>query len=216
MEALEKIYAPISGIISDLKVIDGSTIKSGQMILTIKSENFEKIVSNYKTGTISQILVKEGEKVKQGDLIATVYTEEIMSLEEKPTNPNYSNNSSITSDEKPKVVRNSTTAGLLAFFIGSLGVHDFYAGRITNGILKLVLFIITFFSSSIEFNILMVFILNTWIIIDMYRIAKNKFNSDEYEISTLGNSTTWLYIIIALKIIFSSLFFFFSFLVFFT
>lgn len=205
METLEKIYAPISGIISDLKVSDGSIIKSGQMILTIKSDNFDKIVSNYKTGTISKIFVKEGEKIKQGDLIATVCDEKTMTPEQKPIIPN---NSLSSSDETPKVVRNSTIAGLLALFIGSLGAHDFYAGRINSGILKLILFILTFVSTSFEFTIFMNIIINTWIIIDLYLIAKNKFNSDKYEISTIGNSTTWLYIVIAFKIIFLVLLFF--------
>lgn len=54
--------------------------------------------------------------------------------------------------------RNRLVAALLAFFLGGLGVHKFYLGRTTMGILYLVIFwtFIPMFVSFIEGIILLV------------------------------------------------------------
>ncbi|MGN1273798.1 MAG: NINE protein [Thermoguttaceae bacterium] len=45
-----------------------------------------------------------------------------------------------TSVKKRKNAKDKTTAGLLALFLGAIGIHQFYLGNSTSGILRIVIF----------------------------------------------------------------------------
>lgn len=47
-------------------------------------------------------------------------------------------NVNVTVNEQPISTKSKTTAALLCFFLGELGVHRFYAGKIGTGILYLL------------------------------------------------------------------------------
>ena len=146
MESLvESIYAPLAGVVADVRVNEGTKVASGEMILTIKGEGFEKVITHYKGGIISQICVSNGTRVKQGDLIATITSADNQSSTAEKTSPTNSNNSTgyVSSFEKQK--KNSTVAALLATFLGQFGAHDFYAGRTLCGVAKIVMYFASLF-----------------------------------------------------------------------
>lgn len=64
-------------------------------------------------------------------------------------------------EQKSKLV-----AVLLAFFIGSIGIHDFYLGYTRNGIIKIVLTVCTGVGGSI------------WALIDFIRLLTGSINKD--------------------------------------
>ena len=65
------------------------------------------------------------------------------------------------SEQKSKLV-----AVLLAFFIGSIGIHDFYLGYTKNGIIKIILTCCTGVGGSI------------WALIDFIRLLTGSLNTD--------------------------------------
>ncbi len=64
-------------------------------------------------------------------------------------------------EEKSKLV-----AVLLAFFLGSLGIHDFYLGYTTYGIIKIVLTFCTGFGGAI------------WALVDFIRLLTGSIHTD--------------------------------------
>lgn len=68
---------------------------------------------------------------------------------------------SIGGDQKSKLV-----AVLLAFFLGAIGVHDFYLGYNKNGIIKIVLTVCTGIGGEI------------WALIDFIRLLTGSINQD--------------------------------------
>ena len=67
----------------------------------------------------------------------------------------------VNGEQKSKLV-----AVLLAFFLGSIGVHDFYLGYKKNGIIKIVLTVCTGFGGSI------------WALIDFIRLLTGSLHTD--------------------------------------
>jgi TM2 domain-containing membrane protein YozV len=55
---------------------------------------------------------------------------------------------------------------LLAFFVGGLGVHDFYAGRIKEGVLLLFLTILSFFGTPFIFIAVFVMVIVEMVTVD--------------------------------------------------
>ena len=62
--------------------------------------------------------------------------------------------------------KSKLVAVLLAFFIGSIGIHDFYLGYTKNGIIKIVLTCCTGGGGSI------------WALIDFIRLLTGSLNAD--------------------------------------
>lgn len=101
---------------------------------------------------------KVGDKVdifeNEGNFIVTKVEETKPEYSNSGININLSNNQGLS--ESPVYVANNTKAVnkivycLLAFFLGSIGIHKFYAGKTSSGILYL-LFCWTFIPSFISF-----------------------------------------------------------------
>lgn len=64
-------------------------------------------------------------------------------------------------EQKSKLV-----AVLLAFFLGSIGIHDFYLGYTKNGIIKIILTVCTGVGGGI------------WALIDFIRLLTGSLNTD--------------------------------------
>jgi len=64
-------------------------------------------------------------------------------------------------EQKPKLV-----AVLLAFFLGGIGIHDFYLGYNKNGIIKIVLTVCTGIGGGI------------WALVDFIRLLTGSLNTD--------------------------------------
>lgn len=67
----------------------------------------------------------------------------------------------VVGEQKSKLV-----AVLLAFFLGSIGIHDFYLGFNKNGIIKIVLTCCTGIGGSI------------WALVDFIRLLTGSLNAD--------------------------------------
>lgn len=67
----------------------------------------------------------------------------------------------VSGEQKSKLV-----AVLLAFFLGSIGIHDFYLGYNKNGIIKIVLTVCTGIGGGI------------WALIDFIRLLTGSLNTD--------------------------------------
>ncbi len=67
----------------------------------------------------------------------------------------------VSGEQKSKLV-----AVLLAFFLGGIGIHDFYLGYNKNGIIKIVLTVCTGAGGSI------------WALIDFIRLLTGSLNTD--------------------------------------
>ena len=63
-------------------------------------------------------------------------------------------------------LKSKLVAVLLAFFIGSIGIHDFYLGYTKNGIIKIILTCCTGVGGSI------------WALIDFIRLLTASLNTD--------------------------------------
>lgn len=70
-------------------------------------------------------------------------------------------------------------AALLSFFLGSLGIHRFYAGKIGTGIFMLILFIFGFFSLSLIIGIFPLLIWGIWDLIDFIMIIAGIFKDKD-------------------------------------
>lgn len=65
---------------------------------------------------------------------------------------------------------NQIIAAILAFFVGYLGIHRFYLGYTTIGIIQAALFIVGFLTSFILIGFPILIGLYIWVLIDFIRI----------------------------------------------
>ena len=64
--------------------------------------------------------------------------------------------------------RSKEATGLLGLFFGSLGVHDFYVGKVTQGVIKLVL----------TFTVLGYFVSAVWRFVDVICILTGSYRDN--------------------------------------
>jgi len=65
-------------------------------------------------------------------------------------------------------------AALLAFFLGTLGIHRFYLGKKTSAIIMLVLGIIGYATSWMVIGIPIIAVLGVWSLVDFILILIDK------------------------------------------
>ncbi len=102
----------------------------------------------YATGTGSNFCQNCGQPVAQGAAVCT-------SCGVALTAP------VAAGEQKSKLV-----AVLLAFFLGGIGIHDFYLGYTKNGIIKIILTVCTGFGGGI------------WALIDFIRLLTGSLHTD--------------------------------------
>lgn len=77
------------------------------------------------------------------------------------TNCGFAQTAAVNGEQKSKLV-----AVLLCFFLGSIGIHDFYLGYTKNGIIKIILTVCTAVGGSI------------WALIDFIRLLTGSLATD--------------------------------------
>lgn len=80
--------------------------------------------------------------------------------------------------------RNYVVAILLAFFLGGLGAHRFYAGKIGSGIAQLVLTIIGWITAIFVIGFFIIFAVGIWVLIDFIMIILGKFEDGDGNLIT--------------------------------
>ncbi|QSZ28046.1 TM2 domain-containing protein [Aceticella autotrophica] len=88
---------------------------------------------------------------------------------------------SILSSEMEKYKKSTTVAYLLWLFLGGLGAHKFYLGKIGMGFLYLSMFIIGWLTVGIYIGIVILIILGIFLIYDLFTIPSQIKSIYEYE-----------------------------------
>ncbi len=71
--------------------------------------------------------------------------------------------------------KSKVTAALLAFFLGQLGIHRFYLGRVGTGVLQIILAIVGYATIVVGVGVFVLWALGIWILIDFIMILVGKF-----------------------------------------
>lgn len=75
-------------------------------------------------------------------------------------------------------VKSKMVAGLLAIFLGTFGVHNFYLGYTTKAIIQLVVTIVGIVLSCFIIGVFVVFGVWIWAIVEAVMIFTGKINCD--------------------------------------
>ncbi|STC69061.1 MULTISPECIES: TM2 domain-containing protein [Corynebacterium] len=80
----------------------------------------------------------------------------------------------------PAAPKSKVVAALLAFFFGTLGIHNFYLGYTNRGIAQLVLNLVSFVTLLLLVGAFLYIILGIWVIVDFISIlvASGQFRTD--------------------------------------
>ncbi len=73
---LHKIQAPLPGLILEVNVKPGDTVKLNQRLLVMEAMKMENNIQSDKAGTIKSILVNAGSNVLQGDILIEMEVEQ--------------------------------------------------------------------------------------------------------------------------------------------
>lgn len=68
----ETVTAPMPGVIVDVKVKVGDTVKEGDLVAVLEAMKMETEIFSSKSGVVSQINVSKGSQVELGDAIVTL------------------------------------------------------------------------------------------------------------------------------------------------
>lgn len=68
----KKIEAPMPGVIVDIKVKVGDTVKDGDLVAVLEAMKMETEIFSSKAGVVSAINVSKGSQVELGDAIITL------------------------------------------------------------------------------------------------------------------------------------------------
>jgi biotin carboxyl carrier protein len=66
------ISAPMPGLIVSIKVKEGDTVRSGQVLLVMEAMKMENAITASYNGSVTKIYVREGHAVGEGDLLVDV------------------------------------------------------------------------------------------------------------------------------------------------
>ena len=69
--------------------------------------------------------------------------------------------------------KSKVAAALLSFFLGMLGIHRFYLGRVGTGAAMLILTVLGWLTSSIIIGFVFLIVVGIWDVIDFFRILFN-------------------------------------------
>ncbi|MBY0435500.1 MAG: acetyl-CoA carboxylase biotin carboxyl carrier protein subunit, partial [Cyclobacteriaceae bacterium] len=63
------VKAPMPGLIIDLRVNAGDTVKTGDPLLVLEAMKMENIIKAPGDGTVKQVKIKKGDSVEKGQLL---------------------------------------------------------------------------------------------------------------------------------------------------
>ncbi len=70
-----EVVAPVPGLVANVVVKPGATVKQGDPIAVLQSMKMEIPVTAEHNGTVSEVLVEAGQEIDSGGLIAYITTE---------------------------------------------------------------------------------------------------------------------------------------------
>ena len=66
------IKSPLPGVVLDLHVKEGDTVKIGQKLLTLEAMKMENNIDSDKDGTVLSLKVSKGDNVMEGDILIVI------------------------------------------------------------------------------------------------------------------------------------------------
>ncbi len=66
------IKSPLPGVVLDLHVKEGDTVKIGQKLLTLEAMKMENNIDSDKDGTVVSLKVAKGDNVMEGDILIVI------------------------------------------------------------------------------------------------------------------------------------------------
>jgi len=66
---LKDLKAPMPGLILEVKVKEGDTVKKGDQLLVLEAMKMENVIKSTGEGTIKKVLVKKGESVEKNHVL---------------------------------------------------------------------------------------------------------------------------------------------------
>lgn len=85
---------------------------------------------------------------------------------EKTVSQNPLMENALLSDEEMLSPKSRAASSVLCFFLGTLGVHNFYLGRIGRGICQLVLFLVGCATEWLLIGTVPLFVVGVWVLIE--------------------------------------------------
>jgi len=67
-----ELKSPLPGVILEIKVKEGDTVKSGQQVLTLEAMKMENGIHAEREGVIKKINCKEGDSVLEGNVLLII------------------------------------------------------------------------------------------------------------------------------------------------
>ncbi|MBQ6762162.1 MAG: biotin/lipoyl-binding protein [Bacteroidales bacterium] len=68
----EKVASPLPGVIIEISVKEGQTVKAGQKVAVLEAMKMENEIPAPKDGTITDIHVHKGDTLQEGDPVVTI------------------------------------------------------------------------------------------------------------------------------------------------
>lgn len=68
----EKVTSPLPGVILDISVKEGDSVKKGDKVCILEAMKMENVIEATADGVIKQIKVKKSDSVLEGDVIAII------------------------------------------------------------------------------------------------------------------------------------------------
>ncbi|MDR1402459.1 MAG: biotin/lipoyl-binding protein [Tannerellaceae bacterium] len=66
------LKAPLPGVIKDIKVGEGDTVKAGQVVVVLEAMKMENNIESDRDGTVEKIHTRKEETVLEGDVLLTI------------------------------------------------------------------------------------------------------------------------------------------------
>lgn len=72
--------APLPGLVVQVKVKEGDTVRAGQPVLVMEAMKMENVIAAPYNGTVTRVLAKEGDNVAEGDLLLLIARPDMTTL----------------------------------------------------------------------------------------------------------------------------------------
>lgn len=66
------IISPLPGVILEVKVKEGDSVKVGQPLMVLEAMKMENIIEADRDGSVTSVPVKQGDSVMEGDTLITI------------------------------------------------------------------------------------------------------------------------------------------------
>jgi biotin carboxyl carrier protein len=66
------LKSPLPGVILEVKVREGDTVKAGQLMMVLEAMKMENNIDAHKAGVVKSINKRQGDSVLEGDVLLTI------------------------------------------------------------------------------------------------------------------------------------------------